>query len=376
MRDYQVKKIKVDIGVQDEPLVKKIVARERNAEVEIVSSIDKEIRKACLEDNKQLLFLTSFPGSFIKACPGTGQGYLCCGYTVINQLIGCPLDCTYCILQDYLGGAPLVLYVNLDELERQLDRFLKKYNQSFFRMGSGELADSLALDYLAELSQFFVCYFKKQKNVVFEFKTKTDEVDRILSFTAAENIIVSWSLNPKAIVDSQEYHTASLKRRLHAARRVQEKGFRIGIHFDPIIFYPGWEAGYEKLIDCFFSYIDPERILWVSLGALRFPASLKNVIQQRFSATEIIYEEMVPGFDGKLRYLKPLRVKMFKKIYSLLQDRAPHIFYYLCMESPDVWNKVMGFSPSSSLHLRQIFNEHCQSVLGVQNYKSRCLKMK
>jgi len=365
MRDYQIRKIWIDRRARDNPFVNRILSIEADAEVKI-AFFGKEhlIENISFREGKQSLFLTEFPGSFVKRCPGTGRGYLCCGYSIVNQPIGCPLDCTYCILQDYLGPSPLILYVNFDQLKEELDRFIKKHKGSFLRIGNGELADSLALDYLGALSSFFISYFRDKKNVVFEFKTKTDEIDKILQLPSCKNIVISWSLNPESVVCKEERFTASLRRRLDAAYKVQEKGFMLGFHFDPIILYQGWEKDYEKLIGDLFQLISPSQILWISLGALRFPPSLKGIIQQRFPESRIIYEEMVRGLDGKLRYIKPLRVRMFKRIYSLIKERAPDVFCYLCMESPDVWEKVMGFSPRSNLHFKKIFDEHCRRVLG------------
>lgn len=364
MRDYQIRRVWIDPKVSSHPRVKKILNQLNEVkEVREVFPPERVCQEFSFKEAKRTLFLTEFPGDFVKPCPGTGKGYLCCGYTVVNQPVNCPLDCSYCILQDYLGKSPLILYINFDKLTCQLDRFLKNYQGKILRVGNGELADSLALDYLGDFSSFFISYFRKKENSIFEFKTKTDEIDKLLRIPPSPNIVISWSLNPHPVIQEEEHLTAPLKRRLEAAHLLQERGFMLGFHFDPIIFYPGWELDYERLVDELFSLIDPSRVFWISLGALRFPPSLKQLIQQRFPHSRIIYQEMVPGLDRKLRYLKPLRIKMFRKVYQCIKDHAPHLFCYLCMESPDVWEKVMGFSPQSNLHFRQMFEEHCKKVL-------------
>ena len=365
MKDYLIKRMWIDHEVISHYRVKKIL--QRLPEIKEVKEIFPErkinFRELSFEEAKSTLFLTKFPGNFVKPCPGTGRGYLCCGYMVINQPVGCPLDCSYCILQDYLGRFPLTLYVNFNDLTSQLDRLTRVYEGKILRIGNGELTDSLALDYLGDFSSFFISYFRKKENLIFEFKTKTDEIREFLKLSPSPNIVISWSLNPRFIVEREEHFTASLKRRLKAAHLLQERGFMLGFHFDPIIFYPEWKADYEKLIDELFSYIDPSRIFWISLGALRLTSSLKQIIQHRFPTTKIVYQEMIRGLDGKLRYIKPLRIKLFRKVYQCIKDHAPSVFCYLCMESSDVWEKVMGFSPQSNLHFRYMFEEHCKKVL-------------
>ncbi len=366
MRDYQIRKILIDSKVKHNSLVKEIIKKNNNSKVYLIDLRDKSIiSRFSFREGKETLLLTEFPGDFIKPCPGTGGGYLCCGYLVINQPINCPMDCTYCILQDYLGPSPLILYVNFEKLIQEIDMLNKKADAEgrIFRIGNGELSDSLALDYIGDFSSFFIRNFREKKNLIFEFKTKTDEVEKILRLSPAENIVISWSLNPQNIMEKEELFTATLERRIKAAKLVQERGFKVGFHFDPLIFYPEWQTGYRKLIENLFSSIDTSGIFWISLGALRFPSSLKELIKKRFPHSDIIYQEMIRGMDGKLRYIKPLRIKIFREIYRLIKEAAPQVFCYFCMESPDVWEKVMGFSPSSNLHFQSIFENYCKEKM-------------
>ena len=61
---------------------------------------------------------------------------------------------------------------------------------------------------------------------------------------------------------------------------------------------------------------------------------------------------MVLGGDGKVRYVKPLRLRLFNHLYAAIRKyggEAP--FVYLCMERWDVWERVIGFAPPSIAHL-------------------------
>jgi hypothetical protein len=102
-----------------------------------------------------------------------------------------------------------------------------------FRIGTGELADSLALDPLTGLSRHLVPFFAARANATLELKTKTDNVGELLDLDPRGRVVVSWSVNAPAIVAAEEHGTASLAERLSAARRVQEAGYRLGFHFDP-----------------------------------------------------------------------------------------------------------------------------------------------
>jgi spore photoproduct lyase len=134
-----------------------------------------------------------------------------------------------------------------------------------------------------------------------------------------------------------------------------EKGYLIGFHFDPIILYPGWEEKYQAVVRAIYSSLNPDRIMWISLGGFRYPKFLKPIIRERFPQSKILYGELLPGPDGKFRYLKSLRIEMYRKIVDWIRAYNPGQFIYLCMESPEVWKKVFGFYPATRNELDRLF---------------------
>jgi len=42
------------------------------------------------------------------------------------------------------------------------------------------------------------------------------------------------------MIEAEERKTTPLKERIDAARKCQEKGYPLGFHFDPIIYYEQW----------------------------------------------------------------------------------------------------------------------------------------
>jgi spore photoproduct lyase len=312
---------------------------------------------------KRHLFITPFYGRRLKPCPGTSN-HICCGYSVINAVTNCPMDCSYCVLQGYLNNPFLTLYSNWDDLLQEIDAFLSIGSQSLLRLGTGELSDSLALESIFPFSQFLIPFFAKRQNGILELKTKSANVNPLLKLDHRGKTVVSWSLNSQKMVEREERGTASLKERIAAARKCQEKSYPLGFHFDPLIYHEGWEREYQETIRQLFKQIDSKRVIWISLGGFRYPPNLKAIAEERFPETKVFLGELFPGRDGKLRYLREIRTEMYQKMVGWLKEVDPDLFVYLCMESKEVWEKVFGWSPENSHHLNQMFENRVREFLG------------
>ncbi|MDZ7262866.1 MAG: DNA photolyase, partial [candidate division KSB1 bacterium] len=248
-------------------------------------------------------------------------------------------------------------YANITDLFAELDKILSQHPHRFFRIGTGELADSLSLEHLTHLSSFLVPYFSKWPNAILELKTKSTLIDNLLNLEHRGRTVVSWSLNAESIAQTEEPRSPSVEERLVAARKCQEAGYKLGFHFDPLIHYPGWEQGYRNVVDKIFEYVDPESIAWISLGAFRYPPQLEAIIRQRHPQSPIVYGELFPGKDGKLRYFKPIRIEMFKRVLERIREYDKSVFVYLCMESPEVWRKVFGWVPEGKNKLSRLLDD-------------------
>ena len=312
---------------------------------------------------KKNLLITRFYGRRLKPCPGTSL-HLCCGYHVINALTNCPMDCSYCVLQGYLNNPFLTLYSNWDDLLQEIESFLSLDHRCLPRLGTGELSDSLALDSIFPLSQRLVTFFGERQRGILELKTKSAEVDHLLPLDHRGRTVVSWSMNPPNLIQGEERRTAPLEERLGAAKKCLEQGYPVGFHFDPLIHHEKWERGYQETVREMFAQIDPRRIAWISLGGFRYPPHLKGIAEERFPKARAFLGELFPGRDGKIRYLREIRIEMYRKMVEWLRSRDPDLFIYLCMESQEVWEKVFGWAPANSSHLNHLFEERLEKFIG------------
>lgn len=277
-------------------------------------------------------------GKFIKHCPCTPE-VIPCGYYNLNLHTGCPYACSYCILQAYLESTEPVFYTNFDDMEKELEEI--SGTQKYLRIGTGELTDSLALDSKTGYSNKILAIFEKFPGIVFEFKTKSAHIENLISYKKTlKNIVVSWSLNPQQVIEREERLTPDLVSRLGAMAKVQACGYKIGIHFDPILIFKGWQGAYLELVKEIARIIEPTRIAWWSLGALRFPYELREHIFKH-QDSRLFEGELVKGHDGKYRYFKPLRLELFRYMKQIIQANiSGEVPLYLCMEDTEVWQEI------------------------------------
>jgi spore photoproduct lyase len=170
-----------------------------------------------------------------------------------------------------------------------------------------------------------------------------------------KQLVFAWSVNPQSLIDSDERGAASLPERVRAARTAAECGYRVALHFDPIIYSTDWTEQYQTVLDLIRQNIPPEKIAWISLGTLRFTPKLKPIIEQKFPMSTIVYGELFPGRDKKMRYPEPLRVKIYRHLLRQIAVISPRLPVYLCMESPEIWKKVYNQLPAQVENLNELF---------------------
>ena len=303
-----------------------------------------------VEDKKSNIVVTAGRDNFFHPCPGTNV-YRCCNYHVADIMQGCPFDCSYCILQAYLPHKHIRVSADINAVREHILQGVQKGRQ---RVGTGELADSLALDKIIPLSKVLMPIAASTDNIQFEFKTKSDCVDNLLMMPP-KNAIVSWSLNPQEIIDKEEPLTASLERRLKAALHCTEHGYKVGFHFDPLIMTDNFQSIYGNLFNMLTDTIDEKDVEFISISTFRCPHELLDCIRRRSKPSVILKGDFIKGLDGKVRYFKALRVKMLRFAVESIRKRWKNAFIYFCMEHETLWEKLLDTDPGEREEFEKLF---------------------
>lgn len=297
---------------------------------------------------KRRLILMRRRSPFLMACPAGSGEFACCGYLVLTLASNCPMDCAYCFLQEYVADNPgFQVYANYAGAFDELEALSAKAPNRHFRVGTGELADSLAFDRLTGLSLDLVDFFSRRKNLLLELKTKTDEIENLLTVDPKRQVLVSWTLSPAAVFHSSEHRSAPPAARIEAARRVANAGYAVAFHLDPIIAYPDAERDYLELLDQLFAVLDPARIRFISMGGLRMSPGLRAAARLRFPADPMLAGEEVLANDGRYRTFLPLRARLFRVLSERIRKQSAGLALYLCMESATMSERIFSGRPSN-----------------------------
>lgn len=362
MRQFPIRRILIEKGAEDDTFTKQIIGRLSSIPIEGIEQNQLGGREDIEQMDKGSLRFVHFHGEFLKPCPGTNS-YICCGYRILQVGTNCPMDCSYCFLQSYINQPSLRLFSNLEDNLNVVGEIIDRSPDTIFRIGTGEFTDSLSLDYLTGWTDLLLPFFCQRKNSILELKTKTTFISGLIASRYRDRIVIAWSLNTPHIIATEEHKTATLKARILAARECQNAGFTLAFHFDPLIHYPGWEEDYGKTVRLMEAHIDPESVIWISLGSFRYMPALKVAIRKRFPRTHIFDGEFVPGLDGKFRYFKPVRVEMYARLAERLTKWHHDLGLYLCMESDDVWRRSLAWSPKTSANLATYLDNRVKKVM-------------
>jgi spore photoproduct lyase len=356
---FSFKNIYIERKYKNNIYVKRILSNiMNNPEISYFDNLSDLIRKMPPvydpQERSSNLALCGIRGEILRKCPGS-HGHICCNYYVVNLYVGCPIGCTYCILQSYLNQPFTIINVDIENILDNIRKITTSNKDKIYRIGTGELGDSLVYDPITGFSADFIDFFSNMKNCIFEFKTKTDYIDNLLKYDSLKNITAGFSVNPQIIINSEENFSFTLDQRIIAMKKLSDKKYKIALHFDPIMNIKDFDFHYKTAIDSIFSVISPENIAWISLGTFRYTPDLKIMMEYNYPRSKLLYDEFLENHDGKFRYFKPIRIGLYNKIISYLKEKSDEMLLYLCMESPNIWDNTLKTSPLNENKMDLLF---------------------
>ncbi|HTQ78975.1 MAG TPA: DNA photolyase, partial [Thermoanaerobaculia bacterium] len=196
-------------------------------------------RPSLILAKKQRNLVTEAPAGF--GIPGTRS--LC-----FSHMLNCIYDCRYCFLQGRYRSANYVVFVNFEDFQWEIETKIRgAQGGEPLYFYSGHDCDSLALEPVTRFAATFIPFFARFSDSYLELRTKSTQIKSLLELEAVPNVIAAWSLTPEEVAEATEHLTPSVDRRLRAMSRLAERGWRLGLRFDPLLYDRCYRERYKNL---------------------------------------------------------------------------------------------------------------------------------
>ena len=224
-----------------------------------------------------------------------------------SSIINCVYDCEYCYLQGVYSSGNIVIFVDIEKVFEEVEELYNKLKSLYLCVSYD--TDLLAIENICSFSEKWYHFIKDKKNLKIELRTKSANIDKFLNLDVLDNFIIAFTLSPEGIALKNEKYTASLKNRVKAIKELQNKGWKVRICIDPLIYTDDFEKNYSEMIEYLFSEIDKNKVIDVSIGVFRTSKEYLKKMRNQNKKSEILYYPF-ECIDGVYTYSDKLKSYM------------------------------------------------------------------
>ena len=204
-----------------------------------------------------------------------------------SSIINCVYDCEYCYLQGVYSSGNIVIFVDIEKVFEEVEELYNKLKTLYLCISYD--TDLLAIENICGFSEKWYYFIEDKKDLKIELRTKSRNIDKFLNLKPLDNFIVAFTLSPENLALKNEKYTASFKNRVKAIKELQEKGWKVRICIDPLIYSDNFEENYGQMIEYLFNEIDKEKVIDVSIGVFRISKEYLKKMRNQNQNSEILY---------------------------------------------------------------------------------------
>lgn len=205
-------------------------------------------------------------------------------------VLNCLYDCDYCYLQGMFPSSHVVVFVNQQDFK---DCVTEKAQDGPLYLCISYDTDLLAFEGLFGLCSEWYRYVEMNPNVTVELRTKSANKQLMRKLPPLPNFVLAWTLSPDSVISQYEKDTPPLKARLDAVKMALEKGWKVRICIDPILYVEDWEDVYQELVDQIARSVDMSLVFQFSLGVFRMNNGYLKKIRRRGRTSSVLYDDFV-----------------------------------------------------------------------------------
>ena len=246
-----------------------------------------------------------------------------------SHMLNCVYDCRYCFLQGMYSSAHYVVFVNYEDFADEIAQYAIKHESQSPWFFSGYDCDSLAFEPVTGFMAFCLDVFEQIPWAFLEIRTKSTQARSLLNRQPLENVVVAFSFTPDDFSKRFEHGVPIIDKRLNVMQQLQLHGWKLGLRFDPMITYQGYEQGYRQLFERIFSKIPAESIHSVSMGGFRMPKDFYKKIKKLYPH-EPLYNLAVEDVNGMKCLSLDAEQDMFEYCKKQILNWLPEDKLYYC----------------------------------------------
>jgi spore photoproduct lyase len=333
----QIDTLYIERAIAEKPETQRIRARVRAERIEIIEDYQNLFsrKKTPYLEKRSVrnLFIAVKKGALVREAPAAyGFGANDLHYYYIHAF-NCIFECEYCYLQGYFSSPDLVLFVNHDEILRDMGEVVEKNPGKRVWFHAGEFSDSLALSHVSQELPLYWNFFRENPEAWLELRTKAINLTELRPLAPLPNTIVSFSLSSSEQAEIFDRGTPRALKRIEAMQRLKEMGFKLAVHFDPIIFQDDFVVSFEALVNVLGHEVGFASLEYISLGVVRFAKDVFREARENYPDSDMFARHFIQGEDNKMRYIRPLRLQLLETSKEILKKHGcPEEKIYFCME--------------------------------------------
>lgn len=322
----------IEESVYDHPRARAL--RERFADVPTIvierygEVFNRKAQHFRLQKRAPALILAAKHDNFVLSAP-TGYGIGSRHNYYFSHMMNCIYDCRYCFLQGMYRSANYVLFVNYEDFARALSQQFAQHTDEDSYYFSGYDCDSLALEPISHFTDYFLPLFREHPRAWLELRTKSTQIRPLLEIEPMDNCVIAFSFTPQTISTALEHKVPALDKRIEALCKLQRRGWRIGLRFDPLIYAQDYQTQYAQLFEQLFARLDINALHSVSLGLFRTPERFfKNMV--KLYPEETLFASPLQTTSGMVSYHSAQEQELWQYCESALLAHIPQSIYYPC----------------------------------------------
>jgi DNA repair photolyase len=282
-----------------------------------------------LQKQQPALILAGKHQGFVLPAPenygiGANENYY------FSHMMNCLYDCRYCFLQGMYRSAHYVLFVNYEDFAKEIEYKINE-TQEEVHFFSGYDCDSLALEPVTKFLDYFLPVFRENPDALLEIRTKSSQIRTLLNTEPLDNCVLAWSFTPTEIANALEHKAPSVERRIDAIGKLQEKGWRVGLRFDPLIYSSEYQTQYQKLFADTLAKCKTELLHSVSLGSFRLPKDYFKSLQRMYPS-EKLFASPLEEENGMISYKEQIRSEMLNFCSNEILHHIPEEKFHPCQD--------------------------------------------